>query len=331
MPREFYGVSLTPLKTLTAIVGLLLLAYLFVVSNDLGKTVVGKAKQPQAGLFPHLLTSNEGIHRISLTQASEQIRLELRDRVWRIGAGTGLEGHIVNNVLVTKLIKFVGTAKYIEKKTDKRTKLYKLGLGSSDSDSVLLSVHSIGGNESMLIGNRAQSGMGTFVRLPDSTQSWLVSGEVELPKREMGWLPEVILDVSRSEISKATFTASTGATVIVSGALETESAVIENMPLTGALAYPSAADPALTSLVNLRLKNVSKADRISWDDAAIAEFELVTGDSISLRCVEQKGEYWIWITHNKKSENWSYSIDEYRFTQLTKTMSDYLAPVSSNQ
>ena len=102
------------------------------------------------------------------------------------------------------------------------------------------------------------------------------------------------------------------------------------MPDGVTLAYASVADTALRALVNLRLLGVVRRDQFSWEQASTATFELSSGSTIILKCLEQNDEYWVSSNQDGVLGLWSYRIDEHRYKQLTKTMSDYLAIESSD-
>ena len=206
----------------------------------------------------------------------------------------------------------------------------KLGLAlevdqSASVGPVLLSVEAMSKESQVLVGNLSQSGLGTYVRVPNETQVWLVSGRVELPLDVLDWISPVFLNIDRAEIVRATFTSPTGARVVVSASGNTESAIIENMPVGTKLAYDSVPDTALDALINLRLLEVRRADHHAWEDAASAEFELSSGSLILLRCTEINGKYWVLVARDGITDRWSYAVDQYRFAQLTKEMNDYLA------
>jgi len=310
----------------------LAVALLFVVIGFalLTKLDPGNESAVQPRVFD-LISADSPITSIELSQGDAGVFLALSDSGWRISHNEQLEGYQVNPVKVVGLIRFIRSAKIIEKKTARQEKLQSLGLSlqpdnSDVSTPVLLSVSSASVNERVLIGNRAQSGQGTYMRFPEKSQAWLVSGEVDLPVDVLEWLTPVFINIDRADIARVKFVSPTGAEVIVSASDKTESAVIENMPEGATLAYGSIADSALASLINLRLLDVRRADQISWQDSAQADFDLVSGASILVRCVEQNGKYWVHVNRDGISDHWGYAVDEYRFSQLTKEMSDYISP-----
>lgn len=266
----------------------------------------------------------EQIRSIVLSQGEARLKLIYLDQKWQIGGDSPIEGHDVNPVLISGLINFVNNAKYLEKKTSKVEKLAKLGL-AEDGRSALLSIEYQNDIEEVMVGKVSRAGFGTYIRFPDSVQAWLVSGQLEVSANVVDWLLPVFLHVDRSEITRVKFISPAGESVIISAAGETESAVIENMPEGNSLAYASVADTALRALVNLRLIGVARRNQFSWDQASTALFELSAGPSIILNCLKQNGEYWVSSKRDGVVDLWSYRIDEHRYKQLTKKMSDYLA------
>ena len=282
-----------------------------------------------------LIANESSIAAVEISRGNTRIAMVSTDSGWRISHHEKLKDYPVDPLVMSRLIRFVLDAKYVERKTDRPEKLGKLGLAlevdqSASVGPVLLSVEAMSKESQVLVGNLSQSGLGTYVRVPNESQVWLVSGRVKLPLDVLDWISPVFLNIDRAEIVRATFTSPTGARVVVSASGNTESAIIENMPVGTKLAYDSVPDTALDALINLRLIEVRRADYHAWEDAASAEFELSSGSLILLRCTEINGKYWVLVARDGITDRWSYAVDQYRFAQLTKEMNDYLAITQDN-
>ena len=282
-----------------------------------------------------LIANESSIAAVEISRGNTRITMVSTDAGWRISHHEKLKDYPVDPLVMSRLIRFVLDAKYVERKTDRSDKLGKLGLAlevdqSASVGPVLLSVEAMSKESQVLVGNLSQSGLGTYVRVPNESQVWLVSGRVKLPLDVLDWISPVFLNIDRAEIVRATFTSPTGARVVVSASGNTESAIIENMPVGTKLAYDSVPDTALDALINLRLIEVRRADYHAWEDAASAEFELSSGSLILLRCTEINGKYWVLVARDGITDQWSYAVDQYRFAQLTKEMNDYLAITPDN-
>ena len=282
-----------------------------------------------------LIANESSIAAVEISRGNTRITMVSTDAGWRISHHEKLKDYPVDPLVMSRLIRFVLDAKYVERKTDRPEKLGKLGLAlevdqSASVGPVLLSVEAMSKESQVLVGNLSQSGLGTYVRVPNESQVWLVSGRVKLPLDVLDWISPVFLNIDRAEIVRATFTSPTGARVVVSASGNTESAIIENMPVGTKLAYDSVPDTALDALINLRLIEVRRADYHAWEDAASAEFELSSGSLILLRCTEINGKYWVLVARDGITDRWSYAVDQYRFAQLTKEMNDYLAITQDN-
>ena len=282
-----------------------------------------------------LIANESSIAAVEISRGNTRIAMVSTDAGWRISHHEKLKDYPVDPLVMSRLIRFVLDAKYVERKTDRPEKLGKLGLAlevdqSASVGPVLLSVEAMSKESQVLVGNLSQSGLGTYVRVPNESQVWLVSGRVKLPLDVLDWISPVFLNIDRAEIVRAIFTSPTGARVVVSASGNTESAIIENMPVGTKLAYDSVPDTALDALINLRLIEVRRADYHAWEDAASAEFELSSGSLILLRCTEINGKYWVLVARDGITDQWSYAVDQYRFAQLTKEMNDYLAITQDN-
>jgi len=323
--------------------GLLFLAFAIavIVLLVVRELVSPEALEEQRFLFPEVGAGYNAIESIQIKDNNFTVKLVHQNSAWRIGAGTSAEGYEVDVPMIAGLIRFVKNAKYLDQKTNQKDKLAKLGLAIDDSvnlDSVgaeahntsatptLLTIKFPGREEAVLIGNQSRSGLGTYIRFPNTLQAWLVSGEVNLPVDVVAWVPRVFLDIDRAEIERAEFRSATGELVIISADSETESAMIENLPLGASLAYESVGDMALSALVNLRLEALAQADQFSFQAVDTAKFELVSGEIILIRCLELQNEFWISISRGNIIDQWAYRIDRHRYNQLTRRMRDYLAP-----
>jgi hypothetical protein len=305
-----------------------LIAVLFILQTSVREVAV----KPR--LFD-LIANESSIAAVEISRGNTRIAMVSTDAGWRISHHEKLKDYPVDPLVMSRLIRFVLDAKYVERKTDRPEKLGKLGLAlevdqSASVGPVLLSVEAMSKESQVLVGNLSQSGLGTYVRVPNESQVWLVSGRVKLPLDVLDWISPVFLNIDRAEIVRATFTSPTGARVVVSASGNTESAIIENMPVGTKLAYDSVPDTALDALINLRLIEVRRADYHAWEDAASAEFELSSGSLILLRCTEINGKYWVLVARDGINDRWSYAVDQYRFAQLTKEMNDYLAITQDN-
>lgn len=300
--------------------------------------VILKTSKSEVTEKPRLFdfVSNEkSIAGVEISRGNARIAMVSTAAGWRIDHHDKFKDYPVDASAMSRLIRFVLDAKYVERKTDRPEKLGKLGLALEVDESenvgpVLLSVEVMSKESQVVVGNLSQSGLGTYVRFPNETQVWLVSGRLELPLDVLEWISPVFLNIDRAEILRATFTSPTGARVVVSASGDTESATIENMPVGTKLAYDSVPDTALDALINLRLLEVRPVDHHAWQDAASAEFELFSGSLILLRCIEINGKYWVLVDRDGITDQWSYAVDQYRFAQLTKEMSDYLAKTQDN-
>jgi len=326
MKRQVVGLMIA-----TTIVVLALVVVLFMGQQD--------ARDKQGYLYQSVENRNAVIHSIDIRHGEARVKLLYRDSKWQIGEGSQAAGYEVDANMINGLIRFVQRARYLEKKTNQKDKLTKLGLAiDTERDSPSLGVSSGKGSErptllvvnfqdqeeSVWIGNRSQSGLGTYVRLPNTSQAWLVSGEAEIPTESVGWIKRVFLNVDRSDIVRAKFISVTGESVLISAQSETESATIENLPPHSSLAYESVADSALSALINLRLLDLARVDQFSWAPIARASFELSSGETILIRCLEWKDEFWVSVSRANIVDRWAYRIDKYRYDQLTKKMNDYL-------
>ena len=323
---------MTRLITRKYSVALCCAVFLIVVLFILQTSVREVAVKPR--LFD-LIANESSIAAVEISRGNTRIAMVSTDAGWRISHHEKLKDYPVDPLVMSRLIRFVLDAKYVERKTDRPEKLGKLGLAlevdqSASVGPVLLSVEAMSKESQVLVGNLSQSGLGTYVRVPNESQVWLVSGRVKLPLDVLDWISPVFLNIDRAEIVRATFTSPTGARVVVSASGNTESAIIENMPVGTKLAYDSVPDTALDALINLRLLEVRRADHHAWQDAASAEFELSSGSSIRLRCTEINGKYGLLVDRDGITDRWSYAVDQYRFAQLTKEMNDYLATRQDN-
>ena len=128
-----------------------------------------------------LIANESSIAAVEISRGNTRIAMVSTDSGWRISHHEKLKDYPVDPLAMSRLIRFVLDAKYVERKTDRPEKLGKLGLAlevdqSASVGPVLLSVEAMSKESQVLVGNLSQSGLGTYVRVPNETQVWLVSG-----------------------------------------------------------------------------------------------------------------------------------------------------------
>lgn len=164
-----------------------------------------KAEVPEdAALLPALADRLNDVASITVSSTSETWSTSKTERGWGLDAKGG---YPVKMEEVRKTLIALAEAEKIEAKTKVAANYARLGVegpGQEDSDSKLVSLTDANGGAiaALIIGNR-RAGAGDpsyYVRVSDSDQSWLVSGDLTISDDSGAWLDKQILELPRERI-----------------------------------------------------------------------------------------------------------------------------------
>lgn len=245
----------------------------------------------------------------------------------------------LDTALLSSLVDSLRTAQLIEGKTRKAENYSRLGVQDIDingSSSLQLTLYASDTSFSIIVGNVASSGQGSYVRLPGSAQSWLASEVLSLPSSKTEWLTNPLSLMSLNDVYQITregegewLIARDESSLSQSDTNQNLSPLIlRDMADGESLKFATVIDSTLTAMLSNRFDSVepyhsqydtlqalAKITFVGADDTLSAElFE--TADGFSVR---YQSERKTWVN------DWLFSLSSFSFNQLNKTRQDFLA------
>jgi hypothetical protein len=236
----------------------------------------------------------------------------------------------------TQLANFLQTlvqANLAEAKTSKTQNYHHLGVESIDNIDSLATLVSIKfGNVTktwqVLVGNKANLGEGTYVRLPTSSQSWLVDRQIELPSDEFAWLLRPLLPFKTTDVVSINRLQSNPWSI----SKKAEGDFVLNATPKGRdLRYPGIVNAFVSSLIELDFEKVLPLNTEVWNKAKLlTTLNIVLSQNESLQCKIASLDNDYFVQFSSPSLNgfyldWTYKISAFNAQQLLKLKEDFLA------
>ncbi|GAA0856095.1 DUF4340 domain-containing protein [Aliiglaciecola litoralis] len=325
--------QLVSLIILLAIVGAAIY-YLFVQS--------AMHDQDKVRLFPTLADNATRVERIKISSVNGV----LLDAVpARSGWQTRLDGVFVNypvdQAQLAGLLEGLSQAVLFEAKTKRPENFDKLNLtdvSNPDSLATLVEVSRPGKTHKVLIGSQASSGQGTYARLVDNNQSWLLDQSIQLPTDGFDWLRQPILDFDVKQLSAIARMGDKGFSIqrnqAEDGAFE-----LTNLQPNQALKYATVIDGFVESVVNLSFDKILTDAEANWSaetDIITYEISLEDGTAIQMQLLNADPKAWVKfsrVTSTGQSywDGLSYQISNFSAQQLDKQVTDFIKSESQAQ
>ncbi len=247
----------------------------------------------------------------------------------------------VDQEKLKKLVEALAKSKVRERKTSKEAFFERLGLQSldaTDSQATLLELSDGKKIWELLIGNKASSGAGHFVRLPDQSQAWLLDTIFPLPSDENSWLKETVFDIEQQQISSIKRVDEKS--WMISATFGDELTYkLENIPEGRQLKYDGVVEGMITNLVSLNFDDLMSKE--SFDLSAgqkLIELEVTLSDGeVYLIDLFAIGEDFYLSASTNDIENkkyWSevlYKVSNFTAGQMNKTKDDFLDEVENGK
>ncbi|MBT0585756.1 DUF4340 domain-containing protein [Alteromonas oceanisediminis] len=109
----------------------------------------------------------------------------------------------VEREALVSLVSALNQAVKLEAKTNRPENHQRLGLDNvtnGDSRAHAVSLSGTSGQRTLLVGDDASSGLGSFVRFDNETQTWLIDQVIALPQDSGSWLKNPALSVSLDNV-----------------------------------------------------------------------------------------------------------------------------------
>ncbi len=253
-----------------------------------------------AMVFPDLGARAGDVAQIVVKRAPMEFTVRKDGDMWRAveKAGYPVKTEAVRGVLVG-----LSQLKLDEPKTTRPEQFAKLGVDdpiapppeSADKpvpQSTLVTLRNGDGKEiaSIILGNPKYAGQGVvgsgapgvYIRKPGDKQSWLATGQVEVPREPIAWLESTFADIKRDRIKSVVVTHAVGGTVAVMREKQADAFVVKDIPAGRELKDPGVGESIAGALTGLTFQDVAAAGAMDAA-AAPAGTEIKAGPTIVLR------------------------------------------------
>ena len=339
--------SAKQLKILAVFAALGILAATWAVRHELSSW----AKLEQGDkFFPALAERLDTVRRVQVSQGGRTLTFKLLQDGWVLAES---DDYPLNPNFVQDVLRNLSELARLERKTGKPQLLARLHLQNpqakgaqsrrlilSDANNAVLA-DLIVGKENLLL--QAIGEGGVYVRLPDSDQAWLASGELKVGGEPKDWLKNPILTVPRGRIERAIVSQPNGDRLVVVRSRGAEGGFAlkglgDNEELVSAY-YPGDIARALE---DLELMDARRRDRIEFpaDKTTHAEFLTLDGLVVRLELTEIGSATWLRVASigfvkrdaaanpkalaeearrlTEATKNWAYSVPEFESVHLKK-------------
>lgn len=245
-------------------------------------------------VFDGLAEQAQQLTRIRLENSTGVLFEAVREQAqWSATHVQAVARYPVNEQRLAGFVTDVVNAKQLERKTSKAENYARLGLRNvtdKDSEGVLLTLEGTAGQWQLVIGNRASSGQGMYIRKPDEQQAWLMDKSPELPMDEFDWLRQPILSIDEDTIDRVQAEGEGGWTLIRD---DENNWVLSEQPEDRALRYDGVLDSTVSNVLNLRFEGIEAVSEGDMAEQQIRRTLRISGESL--------GEYVIHLTGSEES------------------------------
>jgi hypothetical protein len=272
-------------------------------------------------------------------QNSQKILLQasLVDDKWTVQLPELFGHYPLDKSKLAGFLQKIVQAKLAEAKTTKQSNYHHLGVESIDNiDSlatlVLLNMGSTAKPWQVLVGIKANLGEGSYVRLPTSSQSYLIDQVIELPNDEFEWLQRPLLPVKTSDIES--ISRSDSKAWKISKSVDDEAFSLDVLPKDRELRYPGIISAYVDSLIGLDFEQLLPLDAERWQKAkVIAKINVLIeqNQALQLKIASVDNDYYVQFsspTLDKYYLDWTYKISAFSAQQLLKSKDDFLSELS---
>lgn len=334
---------------------LALLGSLAALAIVVGVALVGE--RPTGGdeslLFPGLKASLNDIRRVVVTGPGSEViaTLERGADHWTVA---GRNNHPADTGRIRKNLLALADARIVEEKTSNPGYYARLGvqdIGAEDAGGVQLTLSGDKEIASVIVGQSPSGGPEySYVRRAGEPVSWLVTGHFDLGKTGGEWLDRSLTDIPAERIASITIIHPDQGTLRIvrreppADAATADAATdfeIRDIPAGREPAYPGVANTVAAALADLQLEDVQTRDTLGTAPGKPIVARFVTTDGLVVETSAWRLNGGLSVTFlasgegdaakeagvlNRRLGGWVYTLPAYKSEQLTRRLTDLLAP-----
>jgi hypothetical protein len=277
----------------------------------------------------------------SLTRTAEDWVVEERD------------GYRANTDTIRSALTLLSRATVIEAKTSNPEAFDRLGVESlTDSDARGVGIEFLPqstGLPGIILGDSAGTSF-RYARLTNSSQSWLINADPEVPGETTQWLDAEILSLEGTRVERILIEHADGEILdIFKSAPDQSNYSVADVPEDRTLQYPGVANVIGNVLRNLRLEDVAAARQVPGALEMTTRFETFDGLIVTVQGYDIDGDGWLVFSAqvdtqfsnpdettrieaqsiNERVSGWRYRIPDYQYDQIARRMEDLLSAAES--
>lgn len=269
-------------------------------SGDSPTSGASGAGKPGALVYPELGTRAADVAEIHVKRAAQEFTIKKDGETWKVVEKANYPAKVDS---VRGVVVGISQLIAVEPKTSRADQYSKLGVDdpiapppdAANKDlpqSSLVTLKDSSGKAiaSVIIGNPKYGGQSAsgataaelYIRKAGEPQSWLVSGQVEVPREPTGWLEATFADIKRDRIKSVVVTHPDSSTVTVARGSQAEAFNVQGIPVGRELKDPGVGESIAGAMTGLSFQDVAAAAMADTSQMA-AGVDIKPGPSIVLR------------------------------------------------
>ncbi|MDM7859720.1 DUF4340 domain-containing protein [Alteromonas sp. ASW11-36] len=287
------------------------------------------------------------IERIEIANANEQLLLaQLVDGQWRANHLHSQLYFPMDYDSLVALIDSLRGAKKVEAKTQNPANFARLGLqdiAQPDSQARLVTLATPDQSFSLLVGNTANNGFGSFVRTPEDTQTWQLDKVIRLPDSHTSWLINPVKPLDPNNVFRVVRRGEETWQIVRDEPRESEDGVsngrsgpfvLAGMRADEQLVFPNVLQNSIAAMLSVRFEDIAARDELAFDESGaepiIIDFDTAQGAlMVSLYQIEDR----YFVTYDSAAlpwvNDWAFVITEFNYRQFAKGRSDFVEPAEA--
>ncbi|HYQ91240.1 MAG TPA: DUF4340 domain-containing protein, partial [Candidatus Competibacteraceae bacterium] len=248
-------------------------------------------------LVPELQQNINQVTGLRISKAGNRIVADLKrtEQGWvMINKGN----YPANTNKIREVLLLLANTQLVEEKTTVPENYMRQGAQPSEATGVSgteVAIEMPAGPVSWIIGKTSGSGGGTYVRRPDSSQSFLVNSTLAIPGDVKDWLERGVLDIPASRIQAITIRQPGGDTLLVEKQARGQANFsVSGLPPEHSLKSDTVANALGNGLAGLWLEDVTPVGSLQpgQDKITTADYRTFDGLKITARTFEANGRHY---------------------------------------
>jgi hypothetical protein len=318
---------------------------------------------PDAALFPQLNTQLDKVRTIKLLKAGDVLAAELN----RTADGWTLKqrnDYPADSRKINALLIDLAEAKLLEEKTATAANYPSLGVQDVSLADATGTKIELSGTETaikLIVGKNDATANGTYVRVADQAQSWLIDKQLTVPAEVGAWLQRNLVDIEAGRIQEVKVQLPGQPAYSASKEKRDDNFDVGPLPKKRELNSIGVANAMGQALIDLQLEDVRPIAEVANESSAQASFHTFDGLIIDIRGFNIDDKKWITLatrydtalaqrfdvstaaaqpdaslksasesgqaqaeTMNKKTAAWAFAIADYKYDAIFKPIEQLL-------